>query len=127
MARNAPGLDSPASIVVYSGGFSVNLLSKKQVKRVLGELPWTAELYWQLRQPGKPLTKSFSLRRVENALPGWLAQAKKPAEILASAYTLEAGVDILDTPLLDRAWRIIECYLAGVGSDVTCYLPYAIT
>ena len=50
--------------------------SKTAVKRILGELPFTAELYWQYRQNGKPLSESFSLRRTEKCLPEWRAQAE---------------------------------------------------
>ena len=32
------------------------LAGKKMAKQILGELPLTAELYWQLRQNGKPLS-----------------------------------------------------------------------
>ena len=44
---------------------------KKSVKHILGELPFTAELYWQLRQQGKPLSKSISLKSIEKWLPEW--------------------------------------------------------
>jgi hypothetical protein len=39
------------------------MIKKKDIKRLLGELPLTAEVYWQLRQGGRPLSKSFSMRR----------------------------------------------------------------
>lgn len=105
----------------------MNLLSKKQVKRVLGELPWTAELYWQLRQPGKPLSKSFSLRRVENALPEWLAQAEEAQRRYSASATPRKRLLIF---LTLRYWIehgiLLSATLAGMGHDVTlAYLPYA--
>ena len=49
---------------------------KKSVKHILGELPFTAELYWQFRQQGKPLSKSSSLKSIEQWLPEWCSQAE---------------------------------------------------
>lgn len=105
----------------------MNLLSKKQVKRVLGELPWTAELYWQLRQPGKPLSKSFSLRKVENALPDWLLQAGEARQRNLASGTPKKRLLVF---LTLRYWiehgALLSAALAGMGHDVTlAYLPYA--
>ena len=44
---------------------------KSAVKQVLGELPFAPEVYWQLRQSGKPVNRSFSLRKAEKHLPEW--------------------------------------------------------
>ncbi|MGW8250507.1 MAG: hypothetical protein ACWGO1_07675, partial [Anaerolineales bacterium] len=52
------------------------MFNKTTVKRLLGELPLTAELYWQLRQSGKPLSESFSLQRTQEWLPRWRAEAE---------------------------------------------------
>jgi hypothetical protein len=46
-------------------------------KTLLGEIPLTAELYWQFRQQGKPLSKSFSLQRVQKHLPEWIDTVKR--------------------------------------------------
>lgn len=51
------------------------MIRKATVKRILGDLPLTAEMYWQLRQNGKPLSDSFSLRRTQQWLPIWRQQA----------------------------------------------------
>ena len=37
----------------------VNQPGKQWIKHLLGELPLTAELYWQLRQNGKPLSQQL--------------------------------------------------------------------
>jgi hypothetical protein len=56
---------------------------KTALKRILGELPLTAEVYWQIRQSGKPVNRSFSLRRAQKELPEWRAAVeaalKQPA------------------------------------------------
>ena len=101
---------------------------KAAVKRFLGELPLTAEVYWQIRQSGKPLNRSFSLRHAEKELPEWRAAVgaslKQPAwrkngstrqKVLLFAelhYWIEHAV------LLGMA-------LAGLGHSVSlAYLPY---
>jgi len=44
---------------------------RRRLKDFLGVLPYTAELYWQLRQPGKPITPRFDLHRLKKYLPEW--------------------------------------------------------
>ncbi len=97
--------------------------SKATVKRILGELPFTAELYWQYRQDGKPLSESFSLRRTEKWLPVWRSQV----EAAASRHT--AGKNVLIFATL-RYWIehavLLGFALAGLGHRVRlAYLPYA--
>lgn len=98
-------------------------MSKAGVKRVLGEIPFSAELYWQLRQNGKPLSKSFSLRRTEKWLPQWRAEAD------AAARRSPAGKRVLIFATL-RYWIehgvLLGLALAGQGHQVSlAYLPYA--
>src|SRR5512139_1044712 len=50
---------------------------KAAAKRFLGELPLTAEVYWQIRQSGKPLNRSFSLRHAEKGLLEWRAAVEE--------------------------------------------------
>lgn len=101
------------------------MFSKQAIKNFLGELPYTAELYWQFRQGGRPLSKSFSLRRTEKRLPLWKMHAqaaalthqnKQPRRITIFTtlrYWIEHGV------LLGMA-------AAGLGHQPTlAYLPYA--
>jgi hypothetical protein len=92
-------------------------------KRVLGEIPLTAELYWQLRQQGKPLSKSFSLQRTHKYLPEWIAQAQEARASLNSP----AGKRIFIFTTL-RYWVehsvLLGLALAGQGHDVTlAYFP----
>ena len=98
-------------------------MSKASVKRVLGEIPFAAELYWQIRQNGKPLSKSFSLRRTEKWLPQWLAEAD------TAAQRAPAGKRVLIFATL-RYWIehgvLLGLALAGQGHQVgLAYLPYA--
>lgn len=97
--------------------------SKAAVKRILGELPFTAELYWQYRQNGKPLSESFSLRRTEKWLPAWRSQAE------AAASRHPTGKNVLIFATL-RYWIehavLLGFALAGLGHQVKlAYLPYA--
>lgn len=99
--------------------------SKQAIKNFLGELPFTAELYWQLRQGGKPLSKSFSLRRTEKRLPLWKAQAQAAA--LAHQNGQPRRITIFTTL---RYWiehgMLLGMAAAGLGHQPTlAYLPYA--
>ncbi len=42
---------------------------KDVVKEILGQIPFTVELYWLLRQRGRSLNSHFSLRHLQEALP----------------------------------------------------------
>jgi hypothetical protein len=100
------------------------MLSKRAVKKILGELPFTAELYWRYVQRGRPLTKSFSLRQLERRLPEWRAQALNAQR----RVTNENGKRILIFCTL-RYWiehgTLLGMTLAGLGHKVTlAYLPY---
>jgi hypothetical protein len=102
---------------------------KNRLKHVLGEIPLTAEVYWQLRQQGKPVNKSFSLHRTKKLLPEWIAQAetaRKEVLVRQPAATRQQKV-LLFTTL--RYWiehaTLLSLAMSGLGYDVTlAYLPY---
>jgi hypothetical protein len=101
----------------------MTLLTKGALKNILGDIPLTAEVYWQLRQNGRPLSKSFSLRRTEKRLPEWYAQAK------AARLSRPRGRKVMIFATL-RYWiehaTLLGLALAGLGHEVTlAYLPYA--
>ncbi len=50
---------------------------KDVVKEVLGQIPFTVELYWLLRQRGKSINSHFSLRHLQDALPGLVNDAQE--------------------------------------------------
>ena len=74
MGRTPPRAHPPTPGLGYRGD-RLMALNKKAIKDLLGEFPLTAELYWQIRQQGRPLSKSGSLRRTQKRLPDWVAQA----------------------------------------------------
>jgi hypothetical protein len=98
-------------------------INKLVVKNILGEVPLVAEAYWQLRQQGRPLSKGFSLRRLQRHLPDWRQQAAEAAKDRSN------GRRILIFSTL-RYWiehaTLLGMALGGLGHDVTlAYLPYA--
>src|SRR5512133_732414 len=42
---------------------------KDVVKEILGQIPFTVDLYWLIRQHGKAINSHFSLRHLQEALP----------------------------------------------------------
>ena len=53
----------------------MRLTGKQVVKQLLGQIPFTAELYWLLRQNGRPIHTRFSLKHLQTELPDIVAQA----------------------------------------------------
>jgi hypothetical protein len=101
-------------------------LRKREVKDLLGELPLTAEVYWHLFQHGRPVTRSFSLRRTQKRLPNWCAQAQQAASG-NHPLDLTSRRVLMFTTL--RYWiehaALLGTALAGLGHHVTfTYLPY---
>jgi hypothetical protein len=101
----------------------MSLVNKHTLKGFLGELPLTAEVYWRLLQQGQPLSKSFSLSRVEERLPTWRAEAQKSRQQAAGGKR----IFIFSTLLY---WiehtSLLSLSMSGLGHNVTlAYLPYA--
>ncbi len=102
-------------------------ISKRAVKKILGDLPLTAELYWLVFQHGMPVTRGFSLRRTEKALPGWRTQAEAAATKYRAAPYPKRRILMFCTL---RYWiehgALLGSALSGLGHEVTlAYLPYA--
>ena len=53
------------------------IATKDSVKKVLGQIPFAAELYWLVRQNGKPIQSRFSLKRLQEYMPEIMADVKK--------------------------------------------------
>jgi len=51
------------------------IATKETVKSVLGQIPFAAELYWLVRQRGKPLHSHFTLKGLQAHLPEIVQQA----------------------------------------------------
>jgi hypothetical protein len=109
----------------------MKFISKQAFKNVLGQIPLTAEAYWYLRQPGKPVTPEFSLDQLEQLIPGWREQVtsalQNPPTDHATQQFQPRRVFIFGTL---RYWiehtTLLGMALAGFGHSVTySYLPYA--
>lgn len=97
--------------------------SKVAVKKMLGDLPLTAEIYWLLRQSDSPPTKTFYLNKLEAALPGWAAQVAK------SKNFSQPGKRVFIFAAL-HYWishaTLLGSALSGLGHKVVLgYLPFA--
>lgn len=95
---------------------------KTKVKEMLGELPFTAELYWLVRNRGKKAFTRFNLDKLRSCLPQMLADVEP--------YTRSAprGKKIFIFASL-HFWinhtTITGLALRGLGHQVTLgYLPY---
>ncbi len=101
----------------------MKVAGKEVVKQLLGEVPFTAELYWLIRQRGKPLQSRFSLRHLQAELPDMVRQA----EALRKGQTTGRKVFIFATLhyWIEHA-ALLGTALAAQGHKVTLgYLPYA--
>lgn len=96
---------------------------KEAIKLILGEVPLTAELYWLVRQRGRPIQSRFSLRRLQSSLPDAVEQA------LRFARSAPKGKRVFVFATL-HYWiehaAMLSVALAGLGHEVTLgFLPYA--
>lgn len=101
----------------------MKVAGKEVVKQLLGEVPFTAELYWLLRQRGKPLQSRFSLRHLQTQFPEILQQA----EVLRKDAPTGRKVFIFATLhyWIEHA-ALLGTSLAAQGHKVTLgFMPYA--
>ena len=63
------------------------MITKTTAKRILGEMPLTAEAYWYLRQAGKPPRTGFKLDELQVRLPDFVIQAKESAKDAPAGLT----------------------------------------
>jgi hypothetical protein len=109
----------------------MKMISKQDIKNILGQIPLTAEAYWYLRQPGKPVTPEFTLGHLEQLLPEWRTQ------VMASQYYTSISQSVKTSRRKKvfifgtlRYWiehaTLLGMALAGFGHTITLsYLPYA--
>jgi len=107
----------------------MKVAGKEVVKQLLGEVPFTAELYWLLRQRGKPLPTRFSLKRLQNEFPEMLQQAEEMKKAGLATAT-GSGVRKVFVFATLHYWiehaALLSTALAAQGHKVTLgYLPYA--
>ncbi len=58
----------------------MNQSAVDRFKNILGEIPYTAELYWMLRSPNKPIRSRFTLANLQKHLPHLIAEIAPRAE-----------------------------------------------
>ena len=98
-------------------------MNKKALKSILGRLPYTVELYWQLVQRHKPWAAHYNLDNLEAGLPeavrqtALFAPSAKPGKKVFIFASLHYWIDFS---------TYLGLALAGQGHDVTLsFLPYA--
>jgi len=109
----------------------MKLVSKQDLKNILGQIPLTAEAYWYLRQPGKSITAEFNLDQLEQSIPTWRTQVLS-SEVYSNTHppaAVDAEKRIFVFATL-RYWlehaTLLSMVLAGLGHSVSlAYLPYA--
>lgn len=100
------------------------MVSKQTIKNILGQVPFTAELYWLARQRGSPIASRFSLKRLQAALPELVSQGT-----LLRQQSNQTGKKIFIFATL-HYWiehaALLGISLAAQGHRVTFgFLPYA--
>jgi hypothetical protein len=95
---------------------------KEQLKKILGEIPLTAEIYWLTRRSEQPTNTGFSLRNIRAELPNALAATaryRKSAPVGKKVFLFSST----------HKWLEIDVFLglalAGQGHDVNLgYYPF---
>ena len=91
-------------------------------KKTLGNIPYTAEVYWWLRRTGKPPVSGYMLDPLKTYLPRWVDQA-------LSLRQPSKGKTIFIFTMLPywvEQTIMLALSLAALGYDVSLgYLPYA--
>lgn len=96
---------------------------KETLKIFLGKIPLTAELYWLVRQKGKPIKTRFSLQKLHQTLPEMVDQLKSVK--ISSENSKRVFVFASLHYWIEQA-TITALGLAGYGNKVTLgYYPYA--
>ena len=96
---------------------------KNLIKSVLGQVPFTAELYWLVRHPEKSLNSRFSLKKLDDHVEELVSQVK---EIRGTHKKAGKKVFIFATLhyWIEHA-ALTALSLSAMGHDVTLgYLPY---
>ena len=98
-------------------------MNKRLLKNILGRLPYTVELYWQLVQRHRPWSAHYNLDDLAAVLPDAVGQTK------SFAAAAEPGKKVFIFASL-HYWiefsTLLGLVFAGKGHDVTLsFLPYA--
>jgi hypothetical protein len=101
----------------------MKVAGKQVIKQFLGQIPFTAELYWLLRQGGKPIQTRFTLKHLQSELPELVAQA---AELRKQAAPGKKVFVFATLHYWIEHAALLGISLAAQGHNVTLgYLPYA--
>ena len=94
----------------------------KRIKRTLGSIPYSAEVFWWLRRSGKPPVSGYSLADLQTQLPVWVDQAGKLIQPSNGKKVLIFSM----LPYWIEQTSMLSLALAILGYDVSlAYLPYA--
>lgn len=100
--------------------------SKKIIKNFLGQLPFTAELYWLFRQKGEAIKTRFSLKQLQNHMPEMVAQARAVREKRGASSDSRHIFIFSNLHLWMEHTALMGISLAALGNRVSYgYLPYA--
>lgn len=97
--------------------------TKENIKNLIGQIPFAAELYWLVRQQGSTIQSRFSLQKLEEVIPELVDTVSK------SDVSSKTGKNVFVFSTL-HYWiehaAVHSVALAGLGHDVTlAYLPYS--
>lgn len=104
----------------------MKVAGKEVVKQLLGEVPFTAELYWLLRQRGKPLQSRFSLRHLQAELPELVRQVELLRKEAPSGSSARKIFIFATLHYWIEHAALLGMALSAQGHRVTLgYLPYS--
>jgi hypothetical protein len=96
---------------------------KNLIKSVLGQVPFTAELYWLVRHPEKSINSRFSLKKLDDHIVDLTSQVERIRE-KRSAKGKKVFVFATLHFWIEHA-ALTSLSLSAMGNDVTLgYLPY---
>lgn len=102
---------------------TVRASGKETIKKILGQIPFTAELYWLVRQRGNPIQTRFSLKKLQTTLPEIISEVNelRPIKPSGKKVFLFASLHYW----IEHA-ALVGLALASQGHKVTLgYLPYS--
>jgi hypothetical protein len=103
--------------------------TKDDLKNLISQIPFMAELYWLVRNRGKPIQSRFSLHNLEAALPDMVKQAQELREAKNGhkdeAYANQKVYIFANLHFWVEHAALLGTALAAQGHDVNLgYLPY---
>jgi hypothetical protein len=102
------------------------IASKDSVKNLIGQIPYAAELYWLVRQNGKPIQSRFSLKRLQETMPDLVADVQTLRTANATTNVEGKKVFLFATMhfWIEHA-ALMGLALSAMGNNVNLgFLPY---